>query len=143
LRKQIPYYNSIENLPCAIFDKINQTSDYSLLIINPNSKIRRKNLEKVWAIIYNEFIATFGMADNFKIYLQRMGEYVQCLNNAYVNGDRSQITMAEVKKAQAEAMLNISEKKNPYAIVSKYMGFRCLPNEVTVKEFYSYLSLMK
>jgi hypothetical protein len=73
-----------------------------------------------------------------------MGEYVQCLKSAHVDGDRTQITMAEIKKLQAQDYIKTKGNNNSvYAQVSKFMGFPCREKEMTVKEFYNYLKLMK
>jgi hypothetical protein len=137
-----PYYNSIDNIPCWNFDKIISTGDYFFLFKGQPEKINSKELEKIWENIYDEFIKEFGISEQFKMYLERMGAYVQCLDMAYNGGDKSQLTMAEINKRRAEDYLKSNESKHDiYAVVSKYMGFPCKAKELTVKEFYGYLKL--
>jgi hypothetical protein len=119
------------------------TGDYKFLYKEePPEKIDTKVLEGIWEAIYDEFIKEFGISEQYRMYLEKMGMYVQHLDAAINGGDKSQLTFAEIKRRQAEDMLKGNESKvSPYAVISKFMGFPCRPKEVTVKEFYSYLKL--
>ena len=137
-------YTGIDDILCYNFDKIIQTGDMFFLYKDASQKkeISESELEQVWEAIYDEFIKEFGISEQYKMYLEKMGLYVQALDAAYNGGDRSQLTFAELRKRQAEDMLKTQENKiSVYAIVSKYMGFPCKATELTVKEFYSYLKL--
>jgi hypothetical protein len=138
------YYNSIDNLTCDRFDKIISTGDYNYLFIaDPDKKVKPAELEQAWEQIYDEFIKEFGISEQYKLYLETMGLYVQHLDAAYNGGDKSQLTFAEIRKREAADMLKCNESKlSIYAVVSKFMGFPCKASELTVKEFYGYLKLM-
>lgn len=139
-----PYYNSIDNLPCYNFDKIISSGDYSFLFIGePDKSVKPAELESVWENIYDEFIKEFGISEQYKLYLETMGLYVQHLDAAYNGGDKSQLTMAEVRKREAEGLLSKNDSKlSIYSVVSKFMGFPCRAHELTVKEFYNHLRFM-
>lgn len=129
-------FDSIDNLTCAVFDKINLTGDTSLLGC--------KDHVKVWEKINDEFIDTFGISTEYKQYLSYMSQYVKLLNEAVNGKDRSKINLANKYKIEAEKCLkNEVSTIDKYAIVSKYMGFRVNPNEYTVKEFYSIIKMMQ
>jgi len=135
------YYNSIENIPCSVFDKILETGDYERLIIK-KAPGKKPDFELVWEKIYDEFIQEFGVADKLKKYLQLMSQICDHYNNAYNNNQMHELNFARVLEVEAEALFkDTHDTSNMYAQVSKYMGFRCNPAEITVKELYGYLKL--
>ncbi len=138
-----PYFEHIDEINCFAFDKIMATGDYSFLYKEPpKKKLSEKELELVWESIYDEFIKEFGISEQYRLYLEKMGLYVEHLNAAYNGGDKSQLTFAEIRKRQAEDLLKNNDNKiSIYAVVSKFMGFPCRPKEISVKDFYSYLKL--
>lgn len=143
MQKSKPYYSSIDELPCWNFDKVIETGDFSFLC--KDGEHHTDNLAGVWHDIYDEFIQAFGVSEAFKMYINKMQQFVEHLDNAINGGDRSQLTMAEVRRRQAEDYMKTQQvgEVSIYAIVSKYMGFPCRPKEVTVKEFYEYLKMAK
>ena len=131
---------SIENISCALFDKICQTNDTSLLEVEEHIK--------VWENIDNELVDKYGISKEYKMYLDKMMQYVRYLNQAINGEDLSMINFANIYKNEGLEILekinkNKDEKVNKYAIVSKFMGFAIKPTETTVDEFYGYLTLMK
>ena len=54
------------------------------------------------------------------------------------------VTIAELKQREAELVISSNDSlslEKAAAVVSKFMGFRVNPAEVSVKEFYTYLQL--
>lgn len=136
-------YSSIGNLPVIIFDQINKSGDFSLLLINKKKKMSHAELEKVWENIYNEFISEFGISQHFMSYLSQMKMAINYYIKAYIKGDRAMINLAKARIADAEAIYKETSgsSNNIYAIVSKFMGFRINPQEISTREFYQYLKL--
>jgi hypothetical protein len=120
------------------------TGDYKFLYKEePPEKIDTKVLEGIWEAIYDEFIKEFGISEQYRMYLEKMGMYVQHLDAAINGGDKSQLTFAEIKRRQAENILKGNDSKvSVYAVVSKGMGFECNPKIMTVKTFYEYLKFI-
>jgi hypothetical protein len=136
-------YVSIGDLPVFIFDQINKTGDFSLLLKTKEKKINQIELEKVWENIYNEFIAEFGISETLLLYLKNMRMAINYYIKAYIQGDRTALNLAKVRVNDAEQIFKQESKSsnNIYAIVSKYMGFRINPMEISTREFYQYLKL--
>lgn len=136
-------YRSIDELPVAIFDRINKSGDLQLLVIG-KKKYTTQQLEKCWEIIYDEFIQEFGISQQFITYLTKMRIAIGYYIKAYIEGDKPAINLARANVVEAEAIYketNTTSNNNIYAIVSKYMGFRINPNEISTREFYNYLRL--
>ena len=143
MKESKQHYNSISDITCFSFDEIIKTGNYSFLFKDQKKTLSDSECENIWENIYDEFIKEFGISEQYKLYLEKMGLYVQHLDAAYNGGDKSQLTLAEIKLRQAEDMMKASESKQDiYAVVSKAMGFRIDCKIVTVKEFYSYLRLI-
>lgn len=137
-------YSSIDNLPVYYFDQINKTGDYSLLVKTKSKKINQIELEKTWEKIYNEFIKEFGISEQLLKYIKLMKEAIQHYEDAYVNGNRVSLNFAKVAEFEAEQIFKQASESpnNVYAIVSKGMGFRINPLEISTREFYNYLKLI-
>lgn len=136
-------YRSIDELPVAIFDRINKSGDLQLLVCG-KKKYSTQQLEKCWEIIYDEFIQEFGISQQFITYLTKMRIAIGYYIKAYIEGDKPAINLARANVVEAEAIYketNTTSNNNIYAIVSKYMGFRINPNEISTREFYNYLRL--
>lgn len=136
-------YDSIDNLPVYFFDKINKTGDV-LLLKKGTSKSSLKKLEQVWSKIYNEFILKFGIADNFKQWLELQGQIVEHYRKAYCEGQRHEINFAKIKEFQCEKLMDNNEYDFDELVssVSKFMQRRINTHEETVTEFYSAVKLM-
>ena len=131
-------YDSIDNMPVAIFSKIMRTGDLS--IIGEGSKAA---LEKAWIAIFDQYLEAFGLGD-YEQYLKLQQEAVRYYEKAYCQGQMHMVTIAELKEREAELMLSVNDSLSldkAAAVVSKFMGFRVNPNEISVKEFYTYLQL--
>lgn len=146
MKESKQFYSGISDIPCYNFDKVIATNDYTYLLKPGNTKkFKHDVLEKIWENIYDEFIKEFGLSEQYRLYLEEMGMYVQHLNAAYNEGNRAELTMAEIRKRKAEEIMqNNTNNSNLdlYAVLSKGMGFQCKAKELTVKEAYSYLKLL-
>ena len=136
-------YKSIDELPIWNFEKINKTSDLGYLYSEYQEKPKIDNLDDVWEAIYNEFIKEFGLSQYFLDWLNLRLQALELYREAYVEGEKYKRVLAKVKEAEADELMssNSTQDNNVYAIVSKSMGFRVDPKQVSVKEFYQYLKL--
>jgi len=144
-KKGKKYYDSINNLPVFLFDTINKTSDFTYLMIDPDQAIPKNvNLFNVWADIYDEFIDEFGNNEKFEDWIRTRKRAVKLMREAYIDGKEYLITIAEATWREADMMMEAIEGgglTKTSAIISKYMGFRINPMEITTAEFYSYFYL--
>lgn len=136
-------YDSIDNLPVYLFDKINKTGN--LLLLNKGSlKHSQKQLETAWTKINNEYINKFGISETFEQWLLKQTEIVEHYRKAYCEGQRHELNFAKIKEIECAQLL---EKENTdfnelVSIASKYMNRRIDTKKETVTEFYSILKLM-
>ena len=119
-----------------------ETGEVDRLCIS--GKVRQTRLVRVWESILVDFVNEFDIADSYRRYLELMKKACILYKKAYCDGDKINWTLAKVKEAEAEEIMqSIPEPdfNKLLAQVSKFMGYRINPNEVTVKEFYGYLKL--
>ena len=62
------YYNSIDNCPIFIFNKILQGGEIQLLVYKGN--INKSKLEVYWKTLFNEYIKEYGLSPEYEEYLK-------------------------------------------------------------------------
>ena len=142
LRIKYKYYDSIHNLPMQIWDTINAGGAYSELVYKGKTK---DDLRPVWAKIYDEYLAEFGLNKAYKEYIELLVDEAELLEDCYINGNKLSRTFANVKAQEAEQLikgLGTNSHSTTLAHVSKFMGFSVNLMKVTVFEYMGYLKLM-
>lgn len=102
----------------------------------------RGRLVKAWELIYDEYIDTFGISDDFREYLDTKRKIAIHQADLIITGDRSLETFIEIEQVKLESLFNRKTKQNINEVkvyVEKYMGFRLDEKTVSVKEYYTYL----
>ena len=125
-------------MPVAIFSKIMRTGNVSMI-----GKGSAAELEKAWIEIFDEYLEAFGLGE-YEQYLKLQQEATRLYFKAYCQGQMHLVTIAELKQREAELVISSNDSlslEKAAAVVSKFMGFRVNPAEVSVKEFYTYLQL--
>jgi len=141
-------YKTIYDLPVWNFDMINKTGKFFYLYKDENKhndENNDKHLELIWEDLYDEFIKKFGVSEEFKKYINLKVQEMEILYDVYIKDEKWKMPFAIIKNREAEEIFSSTSNNGSsiYAIVSKYMGFRVVPKEVTVNEFYEYLNLAK
>lgn len=133
------YYNSIHNCPIAVFNRVMNTGDTSLL-----GKGTAKALASAWEKIIDEYIKEIGLPDSYVAYLSHMRRYAKFVHDAFLKGQKHLLNFAEIERAKA--MQNVGAESGTFmegiAKVSKAVGFRIDPNQVTVSEYYAYIKTL-
>lgn len=129
---------TIDTMPVAVFHEIAATGNYSLMGAGCT--------ESDWAALFNSFLVRFEYLEDYAKIPKLKLEAAKLYASAYRTGSRSKITMAEIKEREIEMLLASQPGTGTdiWAIaaqVSKAMGFRVNPLEVSVAEFYSYIRL--
>ena len=125
-------------MPVAIFSKVMRSGDLSLIGSAPAAE-----LEKAWIKIFDEYLEAFGLGE-YEQYLKLQQEATRLYFKAYCQGQMHLVTIAELKQREAELVISSNDSlslEKAAAVVSKFMGFRVNPLEISVKEFYTYLQL--
>jgi hypothetical protein len=99
---------------------------------------------KAWEKLFNDFIETHGLPENYHHYMTKMRKALDHYEKTY-DGQRWQIIKAKVYEAEAlQFLMGESEDiKLTCAKISKFLGFPIKANEVSVNEFYSYIKLIQ
>jgi hypothetical protein len=106
-------------------------------------KGRFKNAKALdnWKKIFDQYISEFGLPESYKTYLEKMTKAAEYWAKSI--DDKFNKNLAKIKEAEARKALNQdggATFNELVANVSKKMGFRVAPHEVTVREFYSYVN---
>ena len=141
------FYDSIHNCPIGVFNAVRDGGKYELLCLD--SSLSVEECEQLWINIFDEFIEHFGVSANYREYWALMAQAASYKAEAYLTGNKINLTYSDLAKLKAEALAAMNEDANSTdfmticAKVSKNMGFRVDPSVVSVVEFYSYLKAQK
>jgi len=143
-------YKNINDLPAWNFNEINTTGDF-IYLFSKNNLLNRllkfvlfKILDKYWTNIWNEFLSEFGLNDNFKLHLEKEIEIINHYYNAYIDGKKHELNFAKIKEVEVENMMKGESMRfsEIFALMMKN-GFNVRLKEASVREFYSYIKIMK
>ena len=139
-RSSKKYYDNIKQLPVAVFSEVSKTGDLQQLVISGG--VSKKQLVKAWQDITGQFIKEFGLNESYKKYLSLMTQVILLNHDIYVKGQKWKKIKAKVKSNQANSLISLQGAvrfSEQIAEISKKMGFRVDPYEVSVFEFYGYI----
>lgn len=129
-------YNSIHNLPILNYWRITE-----------GGKLEDNGVKSVedWANIEREYFNEIGFGDRYFNILRLRVQLAQMKARFYAGADPSLKTLIKVKEMELGKYKtgggNGGDLVTICASLSKFMGFRINPKEVTVAEFYGYLKL--
>lgn len=138
-------YNTIEDLPVWNWNKIIETGDLKYLFKKHESQQSSEVLFPIWDDLQQQYFDEFGQSQEL-INRERIMFQLVKLNLKYLKTkDRSVLNFIKIKKHQLDE-LNKQEgiKFGKLLIyVSKYMGFRVDPKNISVYEWNHTLKLME
>lgn len=134
---QKKYYSELNEIPLFNFEKC-LAGDFSYVCKEIPEKWG-KNEVKAFSELYEKYIQKYQKKDlENKISLYKNIIKLQC---AYIeSGDEYFITQIEIKKAHLPKKTEIKTESNTtqtLVTLSKFMGYRLNPKEITVDEFYT------
>lgn len=145
-------YTSISELPIYNWRMINETDDlrFLLAVRNPTSKTLTgevlNELSETWQKVFDEFIDTFGISDNYRDMIELRIQLMQLKIEQAVDGidNRTFIEICEWKiKRLAEKMNDGSASfESVQAYVEKYLRFPINETRCSVSKYYNYLKMM-
>lgn len=148
ISKPLNCYETIDELPIKAWFDIHDTGDYRLLLKEPkeiNSEEFHQLFEK-WENLYNQYIARFGLSEEFLDDLNQQIEIANYRAEFIITGQRYFRTMIRVR----EEVLKSNRKDTKtfelemlLAKMSKYYGFKLESRDLTVVQYYSYLTNVK
>lgn len=149
-RKDLNYYRGIDELPIYNWFKINQTNDLTYLLKEKHEVNKRQLpvLERAFDKIYREYIDTFGVPEQLREILILKRDIRVLEIDIVLTGDFSLQTFIDIKRRELEQLLQKPKEEkvsinDVKAYVEKYMGFRINERECTVKDYYTYVEVLK
>lgn len=139
------HYKSIDNLPILVWERIHKTEDITNLIIDKQeiTDEQKEKLNEVWKKIYNEYIEVFGFSEQFKNVYEQKTKIARLKVKKIISGDLSIenfIRIEQIKLNNMEKRIEIApDIYDTKIIIEKKLGIRIPLNEVTVREFFSYM----
>lgn len=138
------YYDSIKTCPLIRWQEVKETGKLKPLHIKGKFSFTRAK-EAYYGIAKELFEESGGVSDERKIYYREVSSALYRLVMSYETGDRSARQIAEMDIAAAELYIDVPLVKFSHEIglVSKAMGFRIDPNEVTIAEYIGFQHAIK
>ena len=139
-------YQSIDDLPIYHWFKINETNDYSLLVVK--GRFTNEELLQHWENIIDEFIFLFGLSDVFKKMFRLKKELVLLNNDLAVNPNK-QWLINKVKRLKKELEhINPTEKEQQnysetIIAVENKLNRTIDEKQMSVRKFYTYLKQLE
>jgi hypothetical protein len=129
------YYSELNEMPLYNFEKCLE-GDYRYVCKALPEKWKIDELQ-AFSDVYEKFVQKYQRKDlETKIAMYKAIISLQCM---YIETkDEYFITQIDIKKAQLPKVEKTeSNTQNTLTVLSKWMGFRLNPREITVDEFYS------
>lgn len=136
------YHKSIDTCPIGVFQSILKGADLSKL--TTKGKPKAKQLAKAWETIYDEYLRLYGIPKGFQDYCNKKIQAGEMFILSLQDGQRWKRAIYEMINEEAESAIesqHTEEFEKVLAYTSKKIGFRLNPKEITVREFYGYLTL--
>lgn len=133
-------WDSIDEMPLENWIKITEDRAFNYVCKDPEN-VKGVDLAEAWYKVNDEYIKRYGLGDLYKRLLKKMKEKA-LLQLAYVES-RDRFKLTEISLAEAEMASMMSNRGEGIGIrealvhLSKYMGFRLDPKELTVSEFFN------
>ena len=134
------YYQSIRECPILAWQEVSGKGDLKALHLG--GWYRESKAFEAYEKMNAEFVEEFGIPASYQQYLREMGRAAWELSKAY-NGEIWLRPIAKSREAQAQSLFEAIPKadfKKTLSQVSREMGFRVDPKQVSVFEFYGYVN---
>jgi hypothetical protein len=126
-------------MPLDNWIRITEDDDLRYVCKDPEDT-KGVNLVEAWYKVNDDYIQRYGLGDLYKRLLKKMKEKALLQLDYIETRDRFQLNLIELAEQEMRAMM--SNKGESIGIrealvhLSKYMGFRLNPKEITVNEFF-------
>lgn len=146
---KIEYFTSIEEMPIWNWFKIHSTNNIKFVCKSDPGDLsvkQVKELEAAFENINGEFIDTFGISEDFRKILDLRREITWLKVDMMETGDKSLQNFIDMRESDLREVIN-GTRGDDYmevkAHVEKFMGFKMNDKEVTVREYYTYIKVIK
>ncbi|MDB5280888.1 MAG: hypothetical protein JWR61_5843 [Ferruginibacter sp.] len=144
-KKKAVLYQGINDMPIDNWFSIHETSDLKHVIHVPG-KVKDSDLAAQWSVIYNQFIDTFGLNEDYRALLELKREIEVLKIDLTITEDRTNKVFIAMKERELADVLQGKVKSDANEVrarVEKYMGFRLNGATTSVKDYYSYMKILE
>ena len=126
-------------MPLDNWIRITEDGDYRYICKDPEDT-RGVDLVEAWCKVNDEYIQRYGLGDLYMRMLKKMKEKALLQLDFIETRDRFKLNLIELAEGELRAMLSNRGEgmgiREALVHLSKYMGYRLNPKEVTVSEFF-------
>jgi hypothetical protein len=149
------HYRSIEELPAWNFSKIMEKRDYRYLLKLPDFfdmdevKLHDSvNLSSVWDKIFDEYIAEFGLSEDFVKVLNLQRKIAMLKIQMVTKNQWSMRAAIEIENSKLQQLFKSSSgEKSKFeevlAYIEQFFKISLDTHKVSTKRFYTYLEIMR
>lgn len=145
------FWTSIDEMPVYCWWKLNETGDPRWLFhldVKGYTKAEKLASLENFQNLRDEYINYFGISQEQKMLMQHQRELALMRIKFHRTGDRKLITFMLIKEQEIEVLQREMKGsgQSPWetkAHVEKWMGIRINPKETSVKEYYTYVDIIK
>lgn len=138
------YYNSIDNCPILIWDKITQTGDLKYLL--KRGKVTDSAI-KHYENINAQLIDNFGISDKYFDILRLRIKIEQMWLKVIDKDERYLIAQIQPLERELETKMKVDLSKSNIRMslmaIEKNMSIKLNYNKVTIREFYDYCKFLE
>ena len=140
-------YSSIDDLPMYNWKQIHDTNELKWLFIDNVKCENTKELETIWAGIYDEYLSEFGLSDEYKDILKIKRRIAMFQADYIEKEDRILLNYINIEKNALESMYGATTKGSSFrdslVHLEKMQGIKINTKEITVADYYNYLRSIK
>ena len=134
------YFYSVDELPLYNWIKITEKREY--IYTRKDLKKGTDELDiRAYEIIYEVYIATFGLNKLYKKVLEQMKKKALAELDFVITGDRFKLNLVEMELKKLESMLNNNNSDasidTTLVHLSKWVGTWLNAKDITVKEYFN------
>ena len=127
-------------MPLDNWIRITEDGEYQYVCKDPEN-VKGVDLAEAWYVIHDEYLERYGLGGLYKRLLQKMKEKALLQLDYVETRDRFKLTQIGLAEEELKSMLSNRGEgvgiREALVHLSKYMGFRLNPKEITVSEFFN------
>lgn len=135
------YYNSIDDMPIYNWRKCSEKEELQYCRIDINKGTEQEDIE-AWDIIYDSFLAEFGLGKDYKRILELQMQIAEAQCDFIINDDqflRNRIKQLEIELNELLDKPVVNDMDTVIIHLEKWRGFAVDEKNTTVRKFYKLL----
>jgi len=140
-------HSSIDDLPMYNWKQIHDTNELKWLFVKKAKCENTKELEEIWATIYDEYLKEFGLSEEYKEILKIKRRLAMYQADYIEKEDRILLNYINIEQNALESMYDTTKKGSSFrdslVHLEKMQGIKINTKEITVADYYNYLRSIK